>query len=101
MIMNDILVVRLDFKCNKRTYKQIYENILKQMDIGLVVLPYGYDAFVVHRDCDLKIENRECKDAIKKIPETCSICLHRNSLPNEEPCKSCEDFSNFTFKGCV
>ena len=35
------------------------------------------------------------------VSETCSMCLHRDSLPNEDPCKSCEDFSNFTFKGCV
>lgn len=35
------------------------------------------------------------------IPKTCSMCLHRDSLPNEELCKSCEDFSNFAFKGCV
>lgn len=35
------------------------------------------------------------------IPKTCLMCLHRDSLPNEDPCKSCEDFSNFTFKGCV
>lgn len=38
----------------------------------------------------------------KTVDKTCSICLHRYSLPNnEEPCKSCKDFSNFTFKGCV
>ena len=99
--MNDVLVVKLGFKCSEQRYKQIYENILKQMDHGLVVLPHGYDAFVVRRDCDLKVKNRACKDVIKKIPKTCSICLHRDSLPNEDPCKSCEDFSNFTFKGCV
>lgn len=99
--MSNVLVVKLDFKCDKRTYKQIYENILKQMEHGLVVLPYGYDAFVVQRDCDLKVENLACKDAIKNMPKSCSMCLHRDSLPNEDPCKSCEDFSNFTFKGCV
>lgn len=99
--MNNVLVVKLDFKCDERTIKQIYENILKQMDIGLVVLPYGYDAFVVHRDCDLKVENRECKDEIKKIPKSCSMCLHRDSLPNEEPCISCHGYSKYEFKGCV
>ena len=35
------------------------------------------------------------------VSETCSTCLHRDSLPDEDLCKSCEDFSNFTFKGCV
>ena len=99
--MSDILVVKLDFTCNEQRYRQIYKDILKQMDHGLMVLPHGYDAFVVRRDCDLKVENRARKDVIKKIPKTCSICLHRDSLPDEEPCKSCEDFSNFTFKGCV
>ena len=99
--MSDILVVKLDFTCNEQRYRQIYKDILKQMDHGLMVLPHGYDVFVVRRDCDLKVENRACKDVIKNIPKTCSICLHRDSLPDEEPCKSCEDFSNFTFKGCV
>ena len=68
--MNDVLVVKLDFKCDERMIKQIYENILKQMDIGLVLLPYGYDTFVVHRDCDVKVENRSCKDTIKKKKDT-------------------------------
>lgn len=99
--MNNILVVKLDFKCDERTCKQIYENILKQMDIGLVVLPYGYDAFVVHGDCDLKVENHACKDAIKKIPKSCSMCLHRDCLSNEEPCISCYGCSKYEFKGCV
>ena len=35
------------------------------------------------------------------IPKYCSMCLHRLSLPNEDPCESCEGFSNFTFKGRV
>lgn len=87
--MSDVLVVKLGFKCSEQRYKQIYENILKQMDHGLVVLPYGYDAFVVHKDCNLKVECRVCKDAIKKLPKSCSMCLHRDSLPNEEPYISC------------
>lgn len=99
--MGNVLVVKLDFKCDERMIKQIYENILKQMDIGLVVLPYGYDAFVVHRDCDLKVENRECKDAIKKTPKSCSMCLYKDYLPNEEPCISCYSCSKYEFKGCV
>lgn len=99
--MSDVLVVKLDFKCDERTCKQIYENILKQMEHGLVVLPYGYDAFVVHRDCDLKVEGRICKDEIKKISKSCSMCLHRDSLSNEEPCISCYGCSKYEFKGCV
>lgn len=31
------------------------------------------------------------------IPKTCSMCLYSDSLPNEDPCKSCEYFSNFIF----
>lgn len=99
--MSNVLVVKLDFKCDEQMIKQIYENILKQMDHGLVVLPYGYDAFVVHRDCDLKVENRECKDVIKNMPKGCSTCLHRDSLANEEPCISCYTCSKYEFKGCV
>ena len=49
---------------------------------------YGY-----HKD--------DSEQPIVEIPKTCSMCLHRDSLPNEDPCKSCEDFSNFTFKGYV
>ena len=99
--MSDALVVKLDFKCDEQMIKQIYENILKQMEHGLVVLPYGYDAFVVHRDCDLKVEGRVCKDAIKNMPKSCSMCLHRDSFPNEEPCISCYGWSKYEFKGCV
>lgn len=64
--MSNVLVVKLDFECNERTYKQIYENILKQMDHGLVVLPYKYDALVISRDCDVKVEGRVRKSSIYK-----------------------------------
>ena len=67
--MSDVLVVKLDFKCNERIYKQIYENILKQMDYGLVVLPYKYDALVISRDCDVKVEGRLRKSLIYKEDE--------------------------------
>lgn len=67
--MSDVLVVKLDFICSKQRYRQIYENILKQMDHGLVVLPHGYDAFVVRRDCDLKVEGRVRKSSNHKEDE--------------------------------
>ena len=56
--MNDVLVVKLDFICSEQRYRRIYEDILKQMDHGLVVLPYKYDALVISRDCDVKVEGR-------------------------------------------
>ena len=69
MIMNNILVIKLNFKCSERTYKQIYENILKQMDVGLVVLPYKYDALVISRDCDVKVEGHVRKSSNYKEDE--------------------------------
>lgn len=36
-----------------------------------------------------------------KKRQSCSMCLHRDSLPNEEPCISCYGCSKYEFKGCV
>lgn len=66
---DDVLVVKINFVHDKKLFKQIYENILKQMHHGLVVLPYGYDAFVIHRDCDLKVEGRVRKSSNYKEDE--------------------------------
>ena len=88
----DILVVKLDFKCNERMIKQIYENILKQMDVGLVLLPYEYDAFVISRECDLKVENRALKDNTHNI---CNTCKHSKTLHNFEKCFMCHNYSNY------
>ena len=90
--MSDVLVVKLDFKCDERTIKQVYENILKQMDIGLVVLPYGYDAFVVHGDCDLKVEKCTQKD---NTYYNCNTCKHRKTPRNFKKCLMCHNNSNY------
>lgn len=44
------------------------------------------------------IQKRTKEELSKRIiPKSCSMCLYGDSLPNEDPCKSCEDFSNFIF----
>ena len=67
--MSDVLVVKLDFICSEQRYRQIYENILKQMEYGLVVLPCKYDALVISRDCDVKVEGRLRKSSNYKEDE--------------------------------
>ena len=90
--MSNVLVVKLDFKCDEQMIKQIYENILKQMDVGLVVLPHGYDAFVVHKDFDLKVENRALKNATHN---NCNTCKHRKTPRNFNKCLICHNNSNY------
>lgn len=90
--MNDILVVKLDFKCNERTYKQIYENILRQMDQGLVTLPCGYDALVVSRECDVKVEKCAQKD---NTYNNCNTCKHRKTPRNFKKCLMRHNNSNY------
>lgn len=89
---DDVLVVKINFVHDKKLFKQIYEDILKQMDHGLVILPYGYDAFVVRRDCDLKVENRALKDNTHNI---CNTCKHSKTLHNFEKCFMCHNYSNY------
>lgn len=99
--MSDVLVVKINCSITTKELETIHKNITKQMKTGLVLLPPGYDIYVVSQDCDVKVENRTCKDTIKKIPKGCSTCLHRDSLANEEPCISCYTCSKYEFKGCI
>lgn len=41
------------------------------------------------------------EQTIVEIPKICKMCLNKDRLPNEDPCSSCVDRSNFVFKGCV
>lgn len=60
-----------------------------------------YDIRKRYEGSDTSYTTSKEKMSKTTLPKSCSMCLHRDSLPNEDPCKSCEDFSNFTFKGCV
>ena len=90
--MNDVLVVKVNFACDRASLNEIYEDILRQMDQGLVTLPYGYDALVVSRDFDLKVENRALKNATHN---NCNTCKHRKTPRNFNKCLICHNNSNY------
>lgn len=90
--MNDILVVKINFACDRASLNEIYENILRQMDQGLVTLPYGYDALVVSRECDVKVEKCTQKD---NVYNNCNTCKHRKTPRNFNKCLMCHNGSNY------
>ena len=55
----DVLVIKCNFLFKERYYKLIYENILKQMEHGVVVLPFGVEAIVVPKDIEVRVEGSE------------------------------------------
>lgn len=70
----------------------------KKCDIcGKFYLPYNTqcDADDMSDANRIYFINEELSKRI--MPKDCSMCLYGDSLPNEDPCKSCENFSNFIF----
>lgn len=53
--MNDILVIRAPFCMKKEAMKRTYDEILKQMDSGLVLLPPGFSAAICPKDLEVEI----------------------------------------------
>lgn len=90
--MNDILVVKVNFACDRASLNEIYENILRQMDQGLVTLLYGYDALIVSRECDVKVEKCTQKD---NAYNNCNTCKHRKTPRNFNKCLMCHNNSNY------
>lgn len=90
--MNDVLVIKVNCACDRASLNKIYESILRQMDQGLVILPYGYDAIVVSRECDVKVEKCTQKD---NTYNNCNTCKHRNTPRNFNKCLMCHNGSNY------
>lgn len=90
--MNDVLVVKVNFACDRASLNEIYEDILRQMDQGLVTLPYGYDTLVVSRECDVKVEKCTQKE---NTYNNCNTCKHRKIPRNFKKCLMCHNNSNY------
>lgn len=52
--MNDILVIRAPYLMKKEAMQKSYDQILKQMESGLVLLPAGFNAALCPPDVDVK-----------------------------------------------
>ena len=52
--MNDILVIQAPYAMKKEAMKRAYEDILKQMESGLVILPAGFSVALCPKDVDVK-----------------------------------------------
>lgn len=55
--MSDVLVVKINCSITAKELENIRKRITEQMKTGLVLIPPGYDIYVVSQDCDVKIEN--------------------------------------------
>lgn len=53
--MNDILVIKAPFPMKKEAIKRAYEEILKQMDSGLVILPAGFSVELCPNDVEVRV----------------------------------------------
>ena len=60
--MSDILVIRAPFCMKKEAMKRTYDEILKQMDSGLVLLPPGFSAALCPKGIEVKF--MDCNDNI-------------------------------------
>ena len=52
--MNDILVIRAPYMMKKEAMKRTYDQILQQMDSGLVMLPEGFNVALCPKDVEVK-----------------------------------------------
>lgn len=52
--MNDILVIQAPYAMKKDAMKKAYEEILKQMESGLVILPVGFSVALCPKDVEVK-----------------------------------------------
>lgn len=52
--MNDILVIRAPYMMKKEAMKRAYDQILKQMESGLVMLPAGFSVALCPKDIEVR-----------------------------------------------
>ena len=52
--MNDILVIRAPYMMKKEAMKRAYDQILEQMESGLVMLPAGFSVALCPKDVEAK-----------------------------------------------
>lgn len=55
--MNDILVIKAPYCMKPEAMKRTYDNILKQMESGLVLLPSGFSVDLCPKDVEVKFMN--------------------------------------------
>ena len=53
--MSDILVIQAPYAMKKEAMKRTYDEILKQMDSGLVLLPPGFSAAICPKDIEVEL----------------------------------------------
>ena len=53
--MNDILVIQAPFHMKQEAFKRTYDQILKQMESGLVILPAGFSVTLCPKDVEVKL----------------------------------------------
>ena len=53
-MMNDILVIRAPYHLKKEAFKRTYDQILKQMESGLVILPEGFSVALCPKDVEVR-----------------------------------------------
>ena len=65
---NDILVIQAPFLMKKEAMKRAYDQLIQQMESGLVLLPPGYTAILCPKDVDVKfIESEETYESIHRL----------------------------------
>lgn len=52
--MNDILVIRAPYPMKKEAMQRTYDQILKQMESGLVILPAGFSVALCPKDVEVQ-----------------------------------------------
>lgn len=57
--MNDILVIKAPYPMTKAAMKRAYDDILKQMESGLVILPAEFSLELCPKDVEVKFMDSE------------------------------------------
>jgi len=54
---NSLLVVKVSTPLKTDVLHKVHEEIIKQKEMGVVVLPVGYEALLVPKDIEIQVEN--------------------------------------------
>ena len=92
--MSDILIIKNDAFIRRDDLIEIQNDLAKQKESGVVIIPKGWEAIVVPEDIEIKVE---CKEDEKEI-RSCNTCSHCGCYSSDEPCRSCHFYDNWEEK---
>lgn len=60
--MNDVFVIKVPYFLKKSEMDQLYKSFVEQKNLGVVLLPVGFEAVVVPSDVKIVVEDLNGKE---------------------------------------